>query len=240
MPATYSRRFLSAASIALALALLSPNAHADLISFTANLDASQVAGCAGTGSGATGLGSFLLDTESGTVDYDITFENLESAEQFSHVHGPAAPCEFAGIIYVLPFGSPKVGFSTLSPDQIQDMIDGRHFVLVHSVDLPGGEIRGQILPDETDVPFARGDGNLDGSVDVSDAISGLTYLFGTSDGVYCLDAFDTNDDGQVDIGDMVYLLGSLFGGGPSPSPPFPNCGPDPTADALSCISAFCP
>lgn len=222
------------------LTLTSPGVRGELITFTANLDGSQVDGCTGTGSLGTGLGLFVLDTETGIVDYEITFTGLGSAEQAAHVHGPAAPCEFAGIVYVLPFGSPKVGIASLDSAQVQQMVDGLHFVLIHSVDLPGGEIRGQILPDVTDADFIRGDGNQDGTVDVSDAIAGLTYLFVSAEGVYCLDAFDNNDDGQVDIGDMVYLLTTLFGGGLPPASPYPDCGPDPTDDTLTCVSAACP
>ena len=47
-------------------------------------------------------------------------------------------------------------------------------------------------------PFIRGDGNIDGSVDIGDAIFALNYLFGGLES-FCGDALDTNDDGNIDI-----------------------------------------
>ena len=82
-------------------------------------------------------------------------------------------------------------------------------------------------------PFIRGDGNIDGSVDIGDAIFALNYLFGGLES-FCGDALDTNDDGNIDIGDPVALLGVLFSGAAPPSTPFPECGQDPTADTLDC------
>jgi len=85
------------------------------------------------------------------------------------------------------------------------------------------------------VPFIRGDGNLDGSVNISDAISILDRLFGSSPPSTCPDAADSNDDGTVNIADPIHLLAYLFSGGPPPSAPFPAAGPDSTADPLPCL-----
>jgi hypothetical protein len=88
--------------------------------------------------------------------------------------------------------------------------------------------------------FIRCDTNRDGACDIADAISLLGYLFlGLT--CSCLDACDCNDDGSVDIGDAIYKLALLFGGGPLPPSPYPECGPDPTADGLGCAQFdFCP
>jgi hypothetical protein len=97
------------------------------------------------------------------------------------------------------------------------------------------------IPDECEgMKYISGDGNGDGVVNVGDGIFVLDYLFGG--GVSsCLDASDVNGDGVVDIGDAVYLLTYLFNGGSTPAAPFPDCGEDPTADALECDSSTaCP
>ena len=97
------------------------------------------------------------------------------------------------------------------------------------------------IPDECEgMKYISGDGNGDGVVNVGDGIFVLDYLFGG--GVSsCLDASDVNGDGVVDIGDAVYLLTYLFNGGSTPAAPFPECGEDPTADALECDgSTACP
>jgi formylglycine-generating enzyme required for sulfatase activity len=88
--------------------------------------------------------------------------------------------------------------------------------------------------------FQRGDANADGTVNISDAITVLGFLFlGSPAALQCEDAADVDDSGALNITDPVYLLGFLFLGGPAPPAPFGKCGSDPTADALAC-AAFPP
>ncbi|MEE8142032.1 MAG: hypothetical protein V3T77_02925, partial [Planctomycetota bacterium] len=90
--------------------------------------------------------------------------------------------------------------------------------------------------------FIRGDCNADDSFNIADAIFGLNFLF-VPGGVVpsCEDSCDVNDDASVNIADVIYVLTTLFSDGPNPLPPFPDCGSDPTADALECESfAACP
>ena len=82
--------------------------------------------------------------------------------------------------------------------------------------------------------FKRGDSNGDGSVDISDPIFTLLYLFANRTQPKCLDALDANDDGSIDISDPQYLLNFLFKAGPAPRPPYPTLGNDPTPDTLTC------
>ena len=81
--------------------------------------------------------------------------------------------------------------------------------------------------------FSRGDTNGDGSVDISDGIATLQYLFlgGAAD---CEDAADANDDGVVDVSDGIFILDFLFKGGRAPPPPYPAPGLDPSEDGLLC------
>ncbi|MBI4603495.1 MAG: VCBS repeat-containing protein [Planctomycetes bacterium] len=84
--------------------------------------------------------------------------------------------------------------------------------------------------------FVRGDANVDGMVDLSDAVTVLGVLFlGTPGTVPCQDALDADDSsGQLEITDAVYLLQFLFSGGSPPPAPYPDCGLDPTADGVTC------
>ena len=82
--------------------------------------------------------------------------------------------------------------------------------------------------------FLRGDSNDDGSVDVSDAVAVLGYLFQGGNAPYCADAADANDDGSVDIGDPIVILRSLFQGSARIRAPYPRAGYDRTPDALDC------
>ncbi|MEE8141878.1 MAG: hypothetical protein V3T77_02140, partial [Planctomycetota bacterium] len=90
--------------------------------------------------------------------------------------------------------------------------------------------------------FARGDSNIDGTINISDAIFTLGGLFGGGSVLLeCEDAADANDDGLLNIADPITLLESIFaGGGPLPGP-YPNCGSDPSSDDLECdVSPPCP
>lgn len=59
--------------------------------------------------------------------------------------------------------------------------------------------------------FVRGDANGDDSVDISDPIATLGFLFGDGTLLPCEDAVDSNDDGRIDISDPIDALGYLFG-----------------------------
>ena len=75
--------------------------------------------------------------------------------------------------------------------------------------------------------------NLDGMVDLADAIDTLQGVF-LGGLIACGDAADWNDDGKVDISDPISTLSYLFGGGPAPALPYPQCGSDPSFDSLGC------
>ncbi|MFA6354532.1 MAG: S8 family serine peptidase, partial [Candidatus Paceibacterota bacterium] len=61
-----------------------------------------------------------------------------------------------------------------------------------------------------------GDANGDGSVDISDAVYLISYIFSGGPAPQPLAAGDANGDGSVDISDAVYLISYIFSGGPAP------------------------
>ena len=137
-----SRSF--AFALPFALGLCAADANAARHFFSATIDGAQET--PPNGSPATGSGSFVLDTTAGTASFNVTFSGLPTAEVASHVH-VAPPGVPGGIVYGLPAGSPKIGVSpVLTPVQQDDMLDGNHYVNIHSITFPAGEIRGQILP----------------------------------------------------------------------------------------------
>lgn len=80
--------------------------------------------------------------------------------------------------------------------------------------------------------FNRGDANVDGNIDMTDAITILSwYSLGMPPALPCNDAADVNSDNCVDPSDAAFLLNFLFQGGQQPRAPFtfsgPNCGCDP-------------
>lgn len=84
-------------------------------------------------------------------------------------------------------------------------------------------------------PYRRGDANADGRIDISDPISILAYVF-VGGQLNCLRAADADGTATLNPADAVGLLYHLFQGGRPPVPPYPDCGIDPSALGLGCLS----
>ena len=84
--------------------------------------------------------------------------------------------------------------------------------------------------------FVRGDVDLSGRVNLTDAIQTARFQFlGAEAGDFmCRDAMDIDDNGSLEITDATVLLSYLFLSGLPVPPPFPECGEDPTDDMLDC------
>ena len=115
---------------------------------------------------------------------------------------------------------------------------GTDFAVLQAVRVTGYE-REEVEPSPPGV-FLRGDAGGNGTLDITDALLILRYLF-QREALGCRDAADTNDDGRNNIVDALGIVRLLFSaGGPLPTP-FPACGTDPTADSLTCErSSTCP
>jgi hypothetical protein len=85
----------------------------------------------------------------------------------------------------------------------------------------------------------RGDADGTARVNITDVIVILEHLFLGRSGLGCLDGADTDDSGVIDISDAVLLLNQQFRGGNPLPPPFPECGTDPTDDALGMCTTRC-
>ena len=89
---------------------------------------------------------------------------------------------------------------------------------------------------DLDIEFVRGDTNVDGDVQLADAVALLNHLFVPGSApLVCQEAGDINDDDVLNIPDPITLLNFLFvPGSPEPSAPFPTCGLDPDGASLGC------
>jgi hypothetical protein len=85
----------------------------------------------------------------------------------------------------------------------------------------------------------RADSNNDRSIDITDAVFTLDFLFLGGPPPSCSDSADADDNGAVDISDPVFTLQYLFAGGATPRSPFPYCGYDPTPDSLPVCLESC-
>ncbi|MCA8960134.1 MAG: hypothetical protein KDC38_06455 [Planctomycetes bacterium] len=86
----------------------------------------------------------------------------------------------------------------------------------------------------------RGDVNADGRLNIADVVAAYSVAVMGIGVFLCEDAADFDDDGVVTETDAIALALSYFLGGPLPVSPWPNCGPDPTADDLTCQTRYCP
>lgn len=78
--------------------------------------------------------------------------------------------------------------------------------------------------------FRRGDSDGTGSLDLTDAVRILGFLFLGQGTLDCLEAADSDDNGGIELTDAVRILNYLFQGAaapPSPGPPPGPCGVDP-------------
>ena len=103
-------------------------------------------------SSGTGSGTLTLNANN-TVTYNITFANLSSGINNAHIHGPSAPPGTpAGVLVALNFtagqtsGTLSGTTAALSGAGLSSFLAGNTYVNIHTVNNPGGEIRGQILP----------------------------------------------------------------------------------------------
>ena len=92
-----------------------------------------------------------------------------------------------------------------------------------------------LAPAQSRTPFLRGDANSDGSIDISDGISILGYLFLGESQPGCLDSSDSDDSGQVDLSDGILIFNFLFLGGDAPGR-VRACRTDTTEDDLDCTA----
>jgi len=87
--------------------------------------------------------------------------------------------------------------------------------------------------------FIRSEINGDGTLDLSDGIAVLVWLFQGGRQPICPSAVDVNDDGGLDMSDALYIFGYHFLGRAGPPEPFPECGPDPTRDEIEATFGPC-
>ena len=95
----------------------------------------------------TGYAKITLDKENNTVRVVLSFQDLLGTQTAAHIHGPALPGQNAGVLVGFPLGNFDQTFPIT--DTIESHIqNGLTYVNVHSTVFPGGEIRGQIVPQQ--------------------------------------------------------------------------------------------
>jgi hypothetical protein len=125
--------------------------RAQTLTFTAVLTSGQEPPPNTNDSKAFGVALVAFNAATGEICFSISYEefNLTSEETNAHFHAPAPPGVNAPVIIQLPTpGSPKNGCvsADLTEDQRRDLLRGLWYINIHTANNPGGEIRGQVIP----------------------------------------------------------------------------------------------
>ena len=178
------------------------------------------------------------------VDYDdgfAAFINGVEVARSASLAAPGAPISWdmlardgreAGVseVYELPTSSLVPGTNVLAIQVHNTALDSSDLSLIP-------ELLADYVPEgggNCGSRLRRGDSNDDGTVNITDPIFALSFLFAGGNPPTCLDAADANDDGTVNITDAIAVLDHLFAGAGTLPESFGNCAADPTADTLGC------
>ena len=145
--AYFGTRFVRVSLIgAAALGLVASPASAVVKNFMSVINAGQEVPA--TTSNSFGVGFYTFDTQTKALCWSISYSvnDLSSAENNAHIHGPASPGADGLIIIGLPAGSPKNGCQAIDAATEAALKKGQLYVNIHTSTNPGGEIRGQIIP----------------------------------------------------------------------------------------------
>lgn len=132
-------------------------ACADIITWDVTInDAQQVPP---HGSPGTGQAHLILDDVAMTLDLNMTFTGLLAPTTNAHIHCCATPGANAGVIIPFvpegfPLGVTSGSFAhlfTLDSTQVGDLLSGMSYINIHTELFPGGEIRGNIVPEPATV-----------------------------------------------------------------------------------------
>jgi hypothetical protein len=174
---------------------------------------------------------FVRDSPLEWMSFDTTSDALDGDSLLRvtlHIH-PDAPLVFGTTRLLWPADEPP-------PESEQP---GANEYSASGVAHLAAEV-GEVEPNIIDAgEFIRGDANQSLSMDMSDSIYILTYLFLGTRAPDCEKAADVNDDGKVDMSDGIYGLNFLFLGG-SPPPEPKSCAEDSSPDELPCLESACP
>lgn len=95
----------------------------------------------------TGTATVSIDTASRALQWNVQVRDLSGPISAAHFHCPATVSQNAAVsIPIAGAGaeSPLRGSITISPEQMDNILNGRCYINVHTALHPPGEIRGQV------------------------------------------------------------------------------------------------
>jgi hypothetical protein len=145
---------------------------------------------------ASARGSVVLSADESRITVRLAFSGLSSANTMSHIHGPALPGVNGPVIFDLGNSGGTAGELgplqfAVSPEQVAQLKGGQWYFNVHSVNHPGGEVRGQIRADRVFEAYLSPDQVVGDSVVSMASGFGSITLAGTEDSVVVTLAYDS-------------------------------------------------
>lgn len=134
--------------LAVTLGLIASLTLAGVVQAVETTLTAQLAGDADTDEDGTGMATVVLDPDAGTACWDMTVENVDPIT-VSHIHEGAEGVD-GGVVVDLDLdgfeGSSEGCNEAADADTLQAIIDNPagFYVNVHTADLQGGAIRGQL------------------------------------------------------------------------------------------------
>jgi CSLREA domain-containing protein len=95
---------------------------------------------------ATGFGRVDLNQAETQITANMTFSGLSSAQTAAHIHGAAPVGVNAPVLFNLGTGQITNLNFAVTPAQVAQLKAGMFYLNIHTSNFPGGEIRGQVLP----------------------------------------------------------------------------------------------
>ena len=141
--------------LALVSIFLVGQANATLYVLSGDMDVFQALTNPDNIGNGTGTIAGEYDDATNSLNYTITWMDLTSEVINMHFHvaevGVSGPVD---LDIPAPWSSPQVGSATLTDTQETNLLSGNWYVNVHTLDFPGGEIRGQVIVNPVPIPAA--------------------------------------------------------------------------------------
>ena len=138
---------ITLASVTALAIMVSTASFADMLNLGATLSgAAEVPPNASAGMGQL---QAEFDKASKTLRYTLRYSGLSGPVKAGHFHGPAEAGKNAGVALGINNAgeSPVQGSAVLTADQAADLLAGKWYVNLHTAANPGGEVRGQVIPE---------------------------------------------------------------------------------------------
>lgn len=172
---------------------------------------------------AVGRASVVLSADGSRITVRLSFSGLSSANTMSHIHGPATPGANGPVIFDLGSSGNTSGALgplqfTITPAQLAQLRNGQWYFNVHSTNHPGGEIRGQIRPDQVFEAVLTTQQVVGGAVASQALGSASAILAGTQDSVVIsLSYSGLTGEGVPGVSTNVRLHGPALRGATGPA-----------------------